>query len=96
MITTQRLVERSLAAFADRVAVVDHDRSITYATLDQRSRFKPDDLEVLASVASQYEPQACCKSEVSTPRNAISSASPAVIDRALNHTNSMLVVGIMY
>lgn len=38
MITTQRLVERSLAAFADRVAVVDHDRSITYAMLDQRSR----------------------------------------------------------
>ncbi|MBI4968969.1 MAG: AMP-binding protein [Rhodospirillales bacterium] len=38
MLTTQALLERSLAAFADRVAVIDQGRTITYAALDARSR----------------------------------------------------------
>lgn len=37
MLTTQRLVERSLAAFGDRIAVVDQGRSVTYRTLGERS-----------------------------------------------------------
>lgn len=37
MITTQRLVERSLAAFAPNLAVVDAHRRVTYATIAKRS-----------------------------------------------------------
>jgi acyl-CoA synthetase (AMP-forming)/AMP-acid ligase II len=37
MLTTQRLVERSLAAFGERIAVVDQGRSITYGALAERS-----------------------------------------------------------
>jgi acyl-CoA synthetase (AMP-forming)/AMP-acid ligase II len=38
MLTTQALLERSLAAYAERVAVIDQDRSLTYGALDARSR----------------------------------------------------------
>ena len=37
MITTQRLVERSLAAFAPHLAVIDANRRVTYAALAERS-----------------------------------------------------------
>lgn len=37
MLTTQYLVERSLAAFADRVAIIDQNRKLTYRDVDQRS-----------------------------------------------------------
>jgi acyl-CoA synthetase (AMP-forming)/AMP-acid ligase II len=37
MLTTQHLVERSLAAFPDRIAIVDQDRGMTYREVDQRS-----------------------------------------------------------
>lgn len=37
MLTTQHLVERSFAAFANRVAVVDKGNEITYRVLDDRS-----------------------------------------------------------
>lgn len=37
MLTTQRLVERSLLAFGERVAVIDGTRSVTYDALRERS-----------------------------------------------------------
>ncbi len=37
MLTTQKLVERSLAAFADRIAVVDQGRTITFRVIQERS-----------------------------------------------------------
>lgn len=37
MLTTQALVERLLVAYAERVAVIDAERSLTYAALDTRS-----------------------------------------------------------
>ncbi len=37
MLTTQHLVERSLAAFADRVAIIDQNRTMTYRELERRS-----------------------------------------------------------
>ena len=37
MLTTQQLVERSFAAFADRVAVIDQSRTMTYRDVERRS-----------------------------------------------------------
>ena len=37
MITTQHLVERSLATFSDRVAIIDQNRKMTYRDVEQRS-----------------------------------------------------------
>lgn len=37
MVTAQRLLERSLAAFRSRVAVVDGEREVTYGQLEERS-----------------------------------------------------------
>lgn len=37
MLTTQRLVERTLAAFGDRIAAIDAEGSITYAALRERT-----------------------------------------------------------
>ena len=52
MITAQRLVERSLASFAPRLAVVDAQRRVTYAALAERTARLS---AVVASAGAQHD-----------------------------------------